>query len=92
MNLLAIKTPTMIAQTHSGGLSNAILVLSPVIMIYHLSNINHRKAAGYRAYKKEARDFFQTSTSIVLLPDESCCSCNIGNILIAPVFYFLNIW
>jgi hypothetical protein len=29
MNLLAIRTPTMIAQTHSGGLSNAIFVHSP---------------------------------------------------------------
>ncbi len=57
MNLLAMRTPTKIAQTHSGGLSNAILVLSPVIMIYHSSNINRRKAAaGYLANKKEGID------------------------------------
>ena len=44
MNLLAIKTPTMIAQTHSGGLSNAIFVHSPCNndIIHQISTIAKR--------------------------------------------------
>jgi hypothetical protein len=50
MNLLAIRTPTMIAQTHSGGLSNAIFVLSP-----YNSDINHQISTIAKKAQKAAK-------------------------------------
>ena len=54
MNLLAIRTPTMIAQTHSGGLSNAIFVLSPCNndIIHQISTIAKQlqKASWLRSW------------------------------------------